>query len=90
MIVAAKIVVQGLVQGVGFRYFVYRHATRLGLAGNVHNLPSGDVAMEVHGERGLIEELIKELKVGPRAAHVRDLKIEWKSVDSTYLGFDIL
>ena len=90
MTVAAKIVVQGLVQGVGFRYFIYRHAARLGLAGYVRNLPRGDVEMEVHGERGLIEELIKEGKVGPRAAHVRDMKIEWKSVDSTYVGFDIL
>jgi acylphosphatase len=34
----AKIIVNGLVQGVGFRYFVIRHAQKLGLKGYTKNL----------------------------------------------------
>ncbi|MYC83321.1 MAG: acylphosphatase, partial [Acidobacteria bacterium] len=33
----------GAVQGVGFRYFVHRHASRLGLVGFTRNLPHGEV-----------------------------------------------
>ena len=70
-------IVEGLVQGVGFRWFVGRHAESLGLNGFVSNLYNGNVEIEAVGERGLIEELIKQVKVGPRSAHVSNLKIEW-------------
>ncbi len=89
MVVGARIIVRGLVQGVGFRYFVYRHASHLNLRGYVRNLHSGDVEIEVQGDRSLIEELIKEVKVGPRAAHVVDLKIEWKEPNQNFHGFEI-
>jgi acylphosphatase len=89
MEIGVRIIVQGLVQGVGFRYYVYHHATRLGLGGFVRNLPSGDVEIVAAGERGLIEELIKQVKVGPRAAHVRNVKIEWQDSVPEYREFEI-
>jgi acylphosphatase len=89
MQIGVHIVVQGIVQGVGFRYFAYRHASRLGLAGWVRNLYTSEVELELEGDRSLIEELIKELKVGPRSAHVKDLKIEWQDFKSRYQGFEI-
>jgi len=89
MQIGVHIIVQGLVQGVGFRYFVYRHASSLGLAGWIRNLYSSEVELEVEGDRSLIEELIKELKVGPRSAHVKDLKIEWQEFKNRYQGFEI-
>ena len=89
MQIGVHITVKGLVQGVGFRYFVYRHATRLGLLGWVRNEYSGDVEIGVEGDRSLIEELIKELKVGPRSADVKDLKIEWQEYQGRYKDFEI-
>ena len=77
MQVAAHMIVEGLVQGVGFRWFVGRHAESLGLKGFVSNLYNGRVEIEAVGERGLIEELIKQVKIGPRSAHVSNLKLEW-------------
>lgn len=77
MQVAAHMIVEGLVQGVGFRWFVGRHAESLGLKGFVSNLYNGSVEIEAVGERGMIEELIKQVKVGPRSAHVSNLKLEW-------------
>ncbi len=74
----AHIVVEGLVQGVGYRWFVERKAQALGLAGYVRNLYDGNVEVEAEGDRSLVEELIKDLKVGPRAAHVTNLRIEWR------------
>jgi len=37
----------------------------------------------------MVEELIKEIKVGPRSAHVKDLKIEWQDFKNRYQAFEI-
>jgi len=89
MNVGAHIVVSGIVQGVGFRYFVHNRASRLGLCGEVMNLFNGSVQIEVEGDRSLIEELLKELRVGPRAAHVTDLKVEWKAPGQHFRTFEV-
>ena len=83
----AHIVVSGIVQGVCYRYFTVEEATRLGMAGWVRNLPSGEVEAEVEGERSAVEALIKAMKVGPRAARVTDLKLEWIEVQGEMGGF---
>ena len=89
MQIGVHITVQGLVQGVGFRYFVYRHASKLGLTGWVRNLYNSEVEIEAEGDRSLVEELIKEVKVGPRSAHVKDLKIEWQDFKNRFQAFEI-
>lgn len=85
----AKIVVNGLVQGVGFRYFVIRQAQKLGLTGYTKNLFSGEVLTEVEGDEGLIYELVKELKVGPSHAHVKSCAVEWSEYQGEFNSFDI-
>lgn len=90
MDVCAKIIVKGLVQGVGFRYFVYNRAVKLGLKGYVKNLYNEDVEIEIEGNRSLIEEFIAELKVGPRFAKVLDLIINWKQSENKFKDFSIL
>jgi acylphosphatase len=89
MTAAAHIIVRGLVQGVGFRYFVARHASRFNLEGYVKNVDNGDVEIIAEGDRGSIEMLIKEVKVGPRSAHVSDCRIEWIQPGNSNKGFDI-
>ncbi|MBI3195429.1 MAG: acylphosphatase [Ignavibacteriae bacterium] len=86
---SAKIVVKGLVQGVGFRYFVYSKAVKLGIHGYTRNLFNGDVEIEAEGTRGSIEELIKEVKVGPRASHVSDVVIGWNEPTDKFNQFSI-
>ncbi len=87
--VRAHIVASGLVQGVCYRYFTSEQAERLGLAGWVRNLPTGDVEAEVEGNRSAVEALIKAMKVGPRAAHVKDLKINWLEPIGDASGFHV-
>jgi len=87
--VAAHLIVKGMVQGVGFRYFVVQHARRLNLKGYVRNLPSGDVEIEVEGERGLIEELIAMVKVGPRWADVQDVQAQWIPFQGRFGTFEV-
>lgn len=62
--------IKGIVQGVGFRYFVLRKAKGLSLKGYVKNLSDGSVEVAAFGDRRAIEDLEKELLVGPPAAVV--------------------
>jgi acylphosphatase len=78
MTARAHMVVRGLVQGVGFRWFVARRANALGLTGYARNLIDGAVEIEAEGDRSLVEALIGDVRVGPRSAHVQDLMIAWK------------
>ena len=89
MKIGAHLIIKGIVQGVGFRWFVQREANKLGLTGYVKNLYNGDVEVEVEGERGLIEELIKILKVGNRMSHVTDIRVNWLEYGDHYSSFDI-
>jgi acylphosphatase len=68
--VKAKIIVKGLVQGVGYRYFCYRKAKEYDLTGYAKNLPNGDVEVEVEGDQYLIMSFIKDLKIGPAKSSV--------------------
>ena len=85
----AHVIVKGLVQGVGFRWFVEREATQLGLNGYVKNLLNGDVEVEVEGERGIIEEFIKHLKLGNRSSRVFDVLVSWQEYQDKYNKFSI-
>lgn len=85
----ARILIGGFVQGVGFRYFIYRHASRLGLGGFARNLPHGEVEIELEGERALIEALLKQARTGPTMARVDSLRIDWRDFQARYTHFEI-
>lgn len=84
-----EIIVSGLVQGVGYRYFVQRNALKLGLKGYTKNLYSGEVLIVVEGEKFLIEDLFNKLKIGPPHAEVRFAEIKWTSCKNEFLTFEI-
>jgi len=88
-LVGAHLVISGLVQGVGYRWFVMRKAEEYNLKGYVRNLYNGDVEVEVEGYRPMIIDFIKELRIGPRAVHVTDIKIEWREYENQYKNFEI-
>jgi hydrogenase maturation protein HypF len=70
-----QIRVRGIVQGVGFRPFVYNLAEKLGLAGYVLNSSAG-VLIEVEGEPGQIERFVRELNENPPPlAQIEDVAI---------------
>mgnify|MGYP003335933289 CR=1 FL=1 len=82
-------VVSGRVQGVGFRYFVLRAATRLGLAGWVANLPDGRVQCVAEGPREDLEALALALLEGPAGALVSNVSLAWLPPVGLAAGFSI-
>jgi acylphosphatase len=65
-----RYVVTGLVQGVGFRWFVARHARSLGFTGYARNLPDGRVEVVVRGPEDALPALERLLQAGPAYAQV--------------------
>lgn len=67
---SARFVVRGRVQGVGFRWFVWRQAERLGLRGTARNQPDGSVEVLAEGSAEVLDQLQRVLERGPTAAQV--------------------
>ena len=65
-----RYLISGLVQGVGFRWFVARHARSLGLGGYARNLPDGRVEVVVTGPEEALPALERLLRAGPAGAQV--------------------
>lgn len=82
--------VKGIVQGVGFRPFVYGLATRLNLHGWVCNT-SGGVEILVQGHSCDIDSFIQNLKTeAPALAQIDDLAVRDETSDVEYSNFEIL
>ena len=65
-----RYLVEGEVQGVGFRYFALRQALRIGLTGWVRNLPDGRVEAAAEGSEEQLASFVAELRRGPSMASV--------------------
>ncbi len=62
--------IEGRVQGVGFRWFVRKHALGIGVVGTVKNLPNGAVEVECVGDPDQLQLLEAELMKGPPMSSV--------------------
>ena len=72
-----KITVNGVVQGVGFRPFVYRIAHKYGLKGYVKNLGDAGVEIVVEGKEKYIKNFEEDLKLrAPPLARVQEINEE--------------
>ncbi len=87
--IRAEILVSGLVQGVGYRYFVQRNASALGLTGYVKNLFTGEVFAVVEGPEYLVEDLIGKMNIGPQRSDVRKIKVSRSNYQGEFGTFEI-
>ena len=73
--VVRRVIVEGVVQGVGYREFTRRAALRLNVSGWVRNRSHGAVEALVRGSPASVEALIAEMRKGPRFAAVESLSV---------------
>ncbi|MGQ9819560.1 MAG: acylphosphatase [Candidatus Kapaibacteriales bacterium] len=85
----AEFKIYGLVQGVGFRYFVYQKAKELGLVGYAKNLFDGSVLVIAEGEKGKLDKLYHYLKIGPTYARIDKIEVEYSTSTGMFDGFFI-
>ena len=81
--------VEGVVQGVGFRFFVCRAARNLGLLGFVRNRPDGSVELEAEGESSGVSALVDAVGKGPPGARVRKASVASRPVQGTETEFEL-
>lgn len=74
MKIAKRYRVRGRVQGVGYRYFVEKSASLIGVHGYTRNLEDGSVEVYAVGTRAQLNELAGHLWKGPRMAEVRGVE----------------
>ncbi len=69
--ITKKFIVEGFVQGVGYRYFAHRKAIEHSIYGYAKNLMNGNVEIIAHGYEENIELFKKQLEIGPQRANVK-------------------
>lgn len=74
MNVARKFFIKGLVQGVGFRFFVQRSAARHQVWGYVQNLADGRVEAFAEGNPNAVEAFKHDLTTGPIFSKVEEIE----------------
>lgn len=89
MMLRLHVLVEGRVQGVGFRYATCDKAESLGLDGWVRNLHDGRVEAEFEGERAILESMLEWCKQGPAGARVRNVEVAWETGEPRHNGFHV-
>ena len=75
------VIVEGRVQGVGFRAFAQSHAIQENLTGSVRNMENGMVELYVQGEPAAIDRFLDAIRSGTRWIRVDDLTVKEVPVD---------
>jgi acylphosphatase len=87
---ARRYFISGDVQGVGFRYYVQRHAQRLPqLKGFVRNLYDGRVEVYAEGEDNELKDLEAALRKGPQGSRVDRVEVLPENATGEYKDFRI-
>ncbi|OHC69173.1 MAG: acylphosphatase [Rhodocyclales bacterium RIFCSPLOWO2_02_FULL_63_24] len=74
-----RLIISGVVQGVGFRYAMLAQARLLGVGGWVRNRRDGSVEAMIAGDAGQIAEMLVWSHLGPAGAAVDDVMVETAS-----------
>jgi acylphosphatase len=84
-----EVYVGGRVQGVFYRASAREEAQRLGVLGEVRNLPDGRVEVIAEGPRDRLEQLVAWCRRGPPAAEVADVAVRWSAATGGYTAFRV-
>ena len=90
MNIKKHIIVKGKVQGVGFRYWLYKAAVQRNINGWVRNKISGEVEAVLIGNDAEINNLIKLCKKGPTSSEVAKVKVQNYQKEYLKKSFDII
>ena len=82
-------IIQGRVQGVSFRYFVFECARRLDISGWVRNRYDGTVEVMAEGIRGKLETFLQDLNRGSNASNVTNVEHTWDNATGEFTSFKI-
>ena len=71
-----RIIVDGRVQGIGFRYYVSKRALEHGIKGYVRNMPDGRVEIDAEGENENVHRFMSDCRKGPSMARIDEFIVQ--------------
>jgi acylphosphatase len=90
VMIAKRVIFEGRVQGVGFRYTVKDLARGFDVCGWVKNLPDGSVELQVMGEPAELNDFLHEISVeSSLARHIQQQRVETIPLLNSCTGFRI-
>jgi acylphosphatase len=85
----ARVIIEGRVQGVFFRYHTQEIALKLGLNGWVKNRRDGRVEAVFEGDKERVDQIIQWCHRGPSEARVTDVRVAWENYTGEFDDFSI-
>ena len=89
MMVTKRIFVEGMVQGVGFRFHTQKQALAMGVRGWVRNLDDGRVEVLAQGPSAAVKPLMEWLRRGPQRARVDKLTESDEDYSENFDSFEV-
>ncbi len=87
--VRARVIIEGRVQGVFFRYHTQEMAYQLGIKGWVKNRRDGRVEAVFEGEKDRVHRMIEWCHHGPPEARVTGVRVTWEEYTGEFQDFSI-
>jgi acylphosphatase len=84
-----RVIISGIVQGVGYRFFTQKEAHQQGVMGWVRNLPDGRVEAVFEGFPEAVKAMVQWCHQGPQNAVVQQVVVEPEEPEGIK-GFEIL
>lgn len=86
----AHIFIEGRVQGVGFRHFTRKTATKNDVNGWVKNLNDGRVEAVFEGPKEKVQSVIEACKEGPPISNVTNMEVDWEDSKAEFEQFRVV
>ncbi len=89
-VIARQVIIEGRVQGVGYRAWTSGNATKRGLVGWVRNRADGTVEAVFQGDESTVKTMIESCWDGPLVAKVTAVHVQEYAVDTSRSAFQRL
>ncbi len=80
--------ISGHVQGVFFRAYAKRFATKKNILGFAKNMPDGSVEVVAEGTEKDLKLFVKHIKQGPKSAKVENIDVFWEEPQKFFNSFE--
>jgi acylphosphatase len=88
--VQARVLIDGRLQGINFRYLTQEKANQLGLVGFVRTLADGRIEIEVQGGKAQIEQLLEWCQQEPHSSHIKSILFRYdEKITKGYSNFSV-
>lgn len=82
-------IIHGNVQGVSYRAFAFKEASRLKINGYTKNLMDGTVKVVAEAPKEILKEFLEKLGHGPSLGSIEKVKVDWSNSISEFQEFSI-